>query len=74
MKKRIYIPPSITSVYFHAEKGYALSLPVEQSINPIDNYIELMMFDDADNNHYRETEAFIEHDDWSSSNPNSFWQ
>jgi hypothetical protein len=70
MKKKSYIAPSLTTVSFHTERGYALSLTIEQSINPIDNYIEVMMLD---NNDYHETETFIEHNDWHEDDRGAFW-
>lgn len=68
--KKTYIAPLLTTVSFYAEQGYALSLPVEQSLNPIDNYIEVMMLD---GNNYYETETFIEHNNWREGDRTEFW-
>lgn len=68
--KKTYIAPVLATVSFYAEQGYALSLPVEQSLNPIDNYIEVMMLE---NNNYYETETFIEHNNWQEENRTAFW-
>lgn len=74
MAKKTYLTPTLTVASFHSEKGFALSLPFENQVNPIDNYIELMMFDNANNDSYRETETFIEHSVWTEDNTNYFWQ
>ncbi len=50
-----------------------MSLPIENSINPLDGYIEIMMFDEQNNNYYRETETFIDHSDWNNDNNDAFW-
>lgn len=66
MTRKKYIEPTLTVVSFHTEHGYALSLPIEQQLNPI----EVMMLE---NNTYHETEAFGEHDVWVEDNRNAFW-
>ena len=70
MNRKPYISPSLTTVCFNAERGYALSLTVEQSVNPIDNYIEVMMLE---GNTYNETETFGEHGYWQEENRGAFW-
>ena len=72
--KKPYLSPTLTVAAFRTEKGYAESGSiVEQMTNPIDNQIELMLVEEADGNHvYRETETFIEHNDWQQGN-NGFW-
>lgn len=74
MEKKKYTPPSLTVVCFHSEHGFALSLPIENSINPLDGYIEMMMFEEQNNNNYRETETFIDHSVWTDYNSDAFWQ
>lgn len=70
MTRKKYIEPTLTVVSFRTEHGYALSLPIEQQLNPIDNYIEVMMLE---NNTYHETETFGEHDVWVEDKRNAFW-
>lgn len=71
MKRKEYSAPNLTVVQFLAEQGYTLSLPTEDAVNPLNDYIEMMMLDNNDT--YRETETFIEHSDWTNDNSGAFW-
>lgn len=71
MKRKEYSAPNLTVVQFLAEQGYTLSLSTEDAVNPLNDYIEMMMLDNNDT--YRETETFIEHSDWTDDNSGAFW-
>ena len=69
MKKEKYIAPEVTVVEFRQETGYLLS---GGNGTPLDGRIELMMYEEGNNN-YRETEVFSKHNDWVQGNSSSFW-
>lgn len=61
MEKKTYFAPEITSVCFHNERGYNLSLT---------SNIEMLYLDDG--NSREEVESFSTHDRWGKDN-GGFW-
>lgn len=74
--KKSYIPPALTAIVFRTERGFAVSGSIiDQMANPINDQIELMFIEQTDDGdcQYRETETFIEHNDWQQGN-DGFWR
>lgn len=73
--KKPYTSPTLTAVAFRTERGFAVSGSIiDQMANPLNEQIELMFIEQTNDGdyQYRETETFIEHNDWQQGN-NGFW-
>ncbi|MBR2959621.1 MAG: hypothetical protein IKC19_08375 [Bacteroidales bacterium] len=73
--KKPYTSPTLTAVAFRTERGFAVSDSIiDQMANPLNEQIELMFIEQTNNGdyQYRETETFIEHNDWQQGN-DGFW-
>ena len=62
-QKKVYLAPALTVVQVRAEKGYADSGHLTESID--------IFF--LDHSTERETETFTTHDSWTQNNQDGFW-